>query len=206
MENLKEQLEGYCLYLKLVQERIIDKSFKEQAPYICCKEGCSHCCERGQYPVSEIEVRYIMLKFAELDEAKKTQILDNIQKIINEKKNKNISSKDYFYQCPFLLDKKCSVYENRAIICRTHGLMFFVDEANGSEKYKIPFCVNLGLNYSNVYDKDSKTVTEEAAKIIGAEIPPQAYNLSLKTLTKKEITEHLGFEFGEIKPLVEWFM
>ena len=84
--------------------------------------------------------------------------------------------------------------------------MFFLDDNAGNEKYKIPFCVHLGLNYSNVYDSEQDTITEELVEKVGAKIPPQAYNLSLKTLTKKEITENLGFEFGEIKPLIEWFM
>jgi len=206
MEDFKDRIEGYCLYLKLLHERMIDRYFEEQSPYLCCKEGCSHCCEKGQFPVSKIEMEYIMIKFGNLEAVKRKRIFGNIKNLIEEKKKNNISSKDYFYKCPFLLDKKCSVYDNRALICRTHGLMFFLDDNAGNEKYKIPFCVHLGLNYSNVYDSEQDTITEELVEKVGAKIPPQAYNLSLKTLTKKEITENLGFEFGEIKPLIEWFM
>lgn len=200
------QLEGYQLYLKLIHERMLDKFFKEQAPYLCCKEGCSHCCEKGQYPMSEIEVKFIILKMASLDITVQNQILYNIQNVIKEKLSNNISREDFFYQCPFLINNSCSVYDNRGLICRTHGLMFFLDDNNGNEKYKIPYCVNLGLNYSNVYDKNKKTITDELVEKSGFSVKPQAYNISLKTLTKKEITENLGFKFGDFKPLIEWFM
>ena len=60
-ELSKEQIEGYQLYLKLIHERMLDKYFAEQAPYLCCKDGCSHCCRKGQYPMSEIEIKFIMI-------------------------------------------------------------------------------------------------------------------------------------------------
>ncbi|MBR1680464.1 YkgJ family cysteine cluster protein [bacterium] len=202
MSNIShEQIIGYQTYLKLIHERMLDKYFKEQAPYLCCKDGCAHCCKKGQYPVSEIEFRYILLKFASLEKEKQTQILYNIQSVIKEKLNSGLSQEQFFYRCPFLINDSCSVYENRAIICRTHGLMFFIDDKN-----KIPSCVDLGLNYSMVYDEEKKIISEELCKKSGIETPPQAYNLSLKTLTNSEITKKLGFEFRNIKPLIEWFM
>ena len=205
-ELSKEQIEGYQLYLKLIHERMLDKYFAEQAPYLCCKDGCSHCCRKGQYPMSEIEIKFIMIKMSALNQNIQKQILYNIQKVIKEKISTNQPKEKFFYQCPFLLNDSCSVYENRAIICRTHGLMFFTEDKDGKEKYKIPYCVNIGLNYSNVYDTTLKTVTDELWEKSGIKTPPQAYNLSLKTLTNKNITQELGFEFGEIKPLIDWFM
>lgn len=202
----QEQLEGYRIYLKLIHERMLDKFFKEQAPYLCCKKGCSHCCKKGQYPMSEIEVKFIILKMASLDKKNQEEILYNIQSVIKEKQTSKVSVENFFYQCPFLINNNCSIYENRALICRTHGLMFFIDDNSGNEKYKIPYCVNLGLNYAKVYDKETKTITEELVKKSGLDVKPQAYNISLKTITKKEITSELGFEFGEYKPLIEWFM
>lgn len=201
-----EDLQNYKIYLDLIHKRMIDKYFEEQAPYLCCKEGCAYCCEKGQYPMSEIEVKFIILKMASLDKTVQNQILYNIQEVIKEKLSNNISREDFFYKCPFLINNSCSVYENRGLICRTHGLMFFLEDNNGNEKYKIPFCLNLGLNYSNVYDKSQDTITNELVEKLDAKYPPQAYNLSLKTLTNKEITKQLGFEFGEFKPLIEWFM
>ena len=206
MENIEEQLESYCLYLKLIHERMLDKFFKEQAPYLCCKKGCSHCCEKGQYPMSEIEFLYIMLKFSAQNEQIKEEVLNNIQMLIREKNECGLNSKDFFYKCPFLINNFCCVYDNRAIICRTHGLMFFIEDNDGDEKYKIPYCVNLNLNYSKVYDKNLKTITDELIEKSGINIKPHVYNISLKTLTKKEITKNLGFQFGEFKPLIEWFM
>lgn len=201
-----EQLEGYKIYLKLIHERMLNKYFEEQSPYLCCQNGCAHCCQKGQYPMSEIEVKFILSKMASLEKSLQETILYNIQSIIKEKNTSKLQREDFFYQCPFLINSSCSVYENRALICRTHGLMFFIDDNTGNEKYKIPFCVHLGLNYSNVYDKEQNTITEELIKKVGAKCPPQAYNLSLRTLTNKKITSELGFEFGKFKPLIEWFM
>ncbi len=206
MEISKEQLEGYSLYLKLIHERMLDRYFEEQAPYLCCKDGCSYCCEKGQYPMSKIEVQFIMLKMATLDKKTQEQILYDIQDTIKEKLSANLPREEFFYKCPFLISNSCSVYENRAIICRTHGLMFFMEDKDGKEKYKMPACAEIGLNYSKVYDKSTKKISEEAVNKMQTNTPPQAYNLSLKSLTKKEITQNLGFEFGEIKPLIEWFM
>ena len=155
--------------------------------------------------MSELELQYIMLKYTALDEKSRYLVFKNIQELIAELKSRE-TDEPFFYKCPFLLDGSCSVYENRAIICRTHGLMFFLEDNKGNEKYKIPFCVHLGLNYSNVYDEDLKTITEELCEKSGIEFPPQAYNLSLKRLTEKGITNNLGFEFVEIKPMIEWFL
>ena len=62
------------------------------------------------------------------------------------------------------------------------------------------------LNYSNIYDPETGTLSDEKMKDLGIEQEPIAYNLSLKTLLRKEITHNFDFEFGEVKPLIDWFM
>ena len=50
-------------------------------------------------------------------------------------------------QCPFLINSKCSIYSHRPIICRVHGLSYLCK----NNVAKVPYCVNVGLNYSKVY-------------------------------------------------------
>ena len=205
-----DELANYKVYLNLIEEQMLNKYFEEQKPYICCKAGCSHCCEKGQYPVTKIELAYLLLGFSQLSDEQKTEILNKIQNLKQEKikfETENSNSKEGFmYECPFLQDHKCSVYDYRAIICRTHGLMFFVDDVKtGEPKNKIPFCVNLGLNYSNIYDEETKTLSDVKMYKLGIEQEPLAYNLSLKTLLNNDIAKNLDFEFGEVKTMIDWF-
>ncbi len=205
-----EQFANYKIYLSLIEEKMLNKYFEEQKPYICCKAGCSYCCEKGQYPMSKIELAYILLGFSQLSTEQKTEILEKIKRLKQEKINfesKNPNSVEGFmYECPFLENHKCSVYEYRAVICRTHGLMFFIEDDKTNEpKNKIPFCVNLGLNYSNIYDKETKTLSDVKMYELGIEQEPLAYNLSLKTLLNNDIAKNLDFEFGEVKTMIDWF-
>lgn len=204
-----EQFAHYKAYLNLIEERMLNKYFEEQKPYICCKAGCSHCCEKGQYPVTKIELAYLLLGFGQLSNDAKSEILAKIQKLKQDKvkfESENPNSEEGFmYECPFLEDHKCSVYEYRAIICRTHGLMFFIEGKNGESKNKIPYCVHLGLNYSNIYDEKTDMLSEEKMKALGIKQKPLAYNLSQKILFDYEITKNLGFDFGEVKAMIDWF-
>ena len=208
-----EQLASYKAYLNLIEERMLNKYFEQQKPYICCKAGCSHCCEKGQYPVTKIELAYLMLGFSQLQHEQKVEIVEKVKKLKaeklkyeQEKHSEEQEKEGFMYECPFLKDNKCSVYNYRAIICRTHGLMFFVvDEKTKEEKNKVPFCVHLGLNYSNIYDEKTKVLSLEKMKALGIEQEPLAYNLSLKTLLNNDITKNLDFEFGEVKTMIDWF-
>ena len=204
-------LASYKAYLTLIHTRMLDKYFEEQKPYICCKAGCSYCCQQGQYPMTEIELSYLMLGYKLLPFDIQLKVRENFEKLkarYDFFKQHHGGTKDhpiFMHRCPFLVDNKCSVYDFRAIICRTHGLLFFVEE-NGVQKNKIPYCVHYGLNYSNIYDEETETLSDEKMKTLGLTQEPIAYNLGLKTLLKKEITQNFNFEFGEVKALIDWFM
>lgn len=129
-------MSNYVAFLKELDARL-DAYFEEQAEHICCKKGCSACCEKGDYPISELELQYLMQGYMGLDNELKTEVQRNFSVI--EKGGK----------CPFLINSECSVYEYRPIICRVHGLAYLCDE----KKAKIPYCVHDGLNFSKVYDK-----------------------------------------------------
>lgn len=113
----------------------IDKYFELQKEFICCKAGCSSCCETGDYPISEKELKTLMIGYSKLDNESKIRVQNNLKKMVRGG------------ACPFLLDSLCSVYEYRPTICRIYGLAYITK--NGV--VKVPYCANEGKNYSQVY-------------------------------------------------------
>ncbi len=59
----------------------------------------------------------------------------------------NIKTMERGGACPFLLDKLCSIYPYRPMICRIYGLAYLAK----NNIVKVPYCVNEGKNYSQVY-------------------------------------------------------
>ena len=197
-----EDIQKYRIYLEYLEKKL-GEYFQEQAPYIFCKAGCSSCCEKGEYPFTELEFAYLMLGVQTVDKETFKQIEQNIIKIKNDKANfvKTENNKKFMHACPFLIDKKCSLYNYRGLICRSHGLAFFSKD----KKILVPACVDEGLNYSNVYDFDKKMISSEKYKQTGIAQEPLAHNVGVYYLTKNEITEALKLDFGEIKPMHEFY-
>ena len=151
----------------------IDKRLNEyyelHKEHINCCLGCSSCCETGDYPLSQLELEYIMQGYAKLSDEDKITVQNNI---------KNIEQGGV---CPFLIDKKCSVYPFRPIVCRVHGLAYLCHD----DVVKVPYCAKEGKNYTKVY-KDGEI-----------EINPIKESLDTQSLLK-------DFDFGEIRNLIDW--
>lgn len=194
-------IKKYEKYLEIIGDSL-NRFFEQQRPYIFCKEGCSICCETGTYPFSKIEFEYLMIGYEKLSDNQKEQVKKNIKHIKKEKKKSG--QENFLHACPFLLNKKCSIYNHRGIICRTYGLMSYYSTET-EEEYKIPCCVDNGLNYSNVYDKELKTVTSQSWKESGIEIEPVSYNVDLKFLLNNNTTKELSIDFGQPKGIIDWF-
>lgn len=193
-----EDIKKYRVYLQYLDKKL-GEYFEEQSPYIFCKEGCSSCCEKGEYPFTEIEFAYLMIGVQTLDKQTQDSIEQNMIRIREEKSN--CKEKKFLHACPFLVDKKCSLYNYRGIICRAHGLAFFSKE----QKIMVPACVDEGLNYSNVYDFNTKMISKEKYEALKIPQEPLAHNVGVNYLTDNEITETIGLKFGEIKPMYEFF-
>lgn len=135
-------MQKYKLFLKNFDEKLEKYKSSHQA-FLCCQKGCSICCEKGEYPISELELKYLMHGYIELDISTKIKIQENIKNIKKGEK------------CPFLINNFCSIYEHRPIICRVHGLAYLCKD----NLAKLPYCVNLGKNYKNCY-KDNELLVE----------------------------------------------
>ena len=171
----------------------IDAIFEHQKDYIFCKEGCSYCCEYGEYPFTRLEFEYLLQGYNSLNEPTKQIILENIENIKQDSEG--------YYVCPFLINKKCSVYENRALVCRTFGLLNKEDgKVNG------PFCGKIGLNYSNVFDKDTKELLPDVIKKNNYKHIPRVFDMSIENIQKLDLVNELGIVFSEQKALLEWLI
>lgn len=202
--KIKERamIEKYEKFLEALNN-LLKKYFESQKDYIYCKEGCARCCQSGEYPFSKLEFEYAMLAYDELSETEKF----NIKSKVEEMKRKKAILKDdvFLHECPFLINNKCSIYYHRGIICRTHGLMYYIEDKNGASRNMAPECKDIGLNYSNVYDNDKKVISLELWKQSCIETEPKVYNLSRKILLSTTLVKQLQLDFGETKPLINFF-
>lgn len=175
LEELDMELRGY---------------FSEQKEFIKCKKGCTNCCTIGEYPFSRLEAEYLMYGFVKLPHDTKEKIRKNISEIKIQKSN--FSGERFLYNCPFLIDGGCAVYERRGIVCRTFGLAYLRD----NNTVKVPDCANIGLNYSEVYD---------AAKGEILLNKPIQKDLRTDSILRSKTAEKYELECGEIRPLIDWF-
>jgi len=105
---MKKYFEKY-LELRNEIEILAEKLEKQHKRHLKCKVGCDLCCM--DYSVFPIEFHFILNQLRAQSET--PQI------------NKNTTEED----CIFLNKNKCSMYTERPIICRTHGLpLLFVGE------------------------------------------------------------------------------
>ena len=181
-------INNYIAYLKVLDKRL-DEMFENQAPFIKCKKGCAHCCKNGEYPLSELEYIYIMFCCNKLPEDIKQKINSNIYDLVSQD---NVT----MHQCPFLINNECSVYEARGLICRTFGLISFTKGGRN----KMPFCIDLGLNYADVNNKETGMLEKTAED--GTE--PLAFNINRRVLRSKEVEHDFDIYFGEDKTMLDW--
>ena len=146
------------------------------------------------YPFSKIEFDYIMLAYKNLPVDVQITIKNKVQEL-----KKKYTLEDFFYECPFLINKSCVVYDKRGLICRTFGLI----TEDESKILTLPFCAEKRLNYSKIYNKDTKRLDENLVREYAYSVEPKAYNLSRQNLMYG-LSDNLGFDWGETKLLVDW--
>lgn len=182
-------LENYEKFLERFDKHL-EKLFEGQKENIYCKKGCSLCCSQGDYPFSQLEFLYLTRGYLSLPANVRSVVQQKIQKLLKEKEE--FKGERFEHVCPFLINDECCVYKYRGIICRTFGLCYYDEE---KDYVRLPGCVDYGLNYSKVYNKDEKILTLD-------NVP--AVNLRTdKVLSNKE-AQIFGIEAGEIRPMLDW--
>ncbi len=191
--------ENYEKYLAFLNQRL-EGFFKKQEPYIKCQKGCAKCCKNAEFPYSKMEFKYLLSGFLTLDKEVQDKIENQIKEVVDKKQG--FKGDKFLYDCPFLVDDLCSVYEYRGIVCRAFGLIESVKDG----KSKIPFCAYQGLNYSNVLDTEKKMITNEKFKASGIKQEPVSFNVGYKFLTEEAFENRFNFKFEEKKALIDWFI
>lgn len=192
--SLKKRYEIFLYTLN----KELQKMFDNQAEFIKCKEGCSYCCEKGEYPFSELEFNYLIEGYKQLDSNTKKIIKENIKQI-NKEKSKN-TDKIFMHKCPFLIDKRCSVYNNRGIICRTFGLLC----EHNDGRLTIPFCHEYGLNYAQLYDKELGQLIDERDGIKLSKTEPAAFRIERDNIMNLSIAKNLSIVWGDSKTMIDF--
>lgn len=126
----------YEKFLKEFDEKLA-AYFERDAAAIKCKKGCTFCCENADYPLSLLEMEYLMKGFLLLEKEKHDRVREKIR-----------NTADKPYPCPFLIDGECSIYSYRPLTCRVHGLAYMRSDGI----VKLPECARIGLNYSENFD------------------------------------------------------
>ncbi len=191
MENKTNKFENYEKFLDVVG-RDLNRIFEFQKEYIHCKQGCSYCCRKGDYPISRIEYEYLMEGFEKLDYNLKEQIKANI------KKTKQDNQESYI--CPFLIDDSCSLYNYRPLVCRTFGVL--TEDSSGNPSF--PFCATKGLNFSEIYDKEKNHLSVELVEKNHFKVFPRIFRLNNKVIMNIPLAKELNIDFGEAKKMIDF--
>lgn len=87
-----------------------------------CHSGCSRCCHQrfGVFEVEAHRVRAALLRLSRNDPA------------LRERVREQADDPAVAHHCALLVDDRCAVYEERPLICRTHGLPTRVVDEHGT--------------------------------------------------------------------------
>jgi len=203
---MDKSLEKYIAYTELLKQKL-DLYFSDQKEFLKCKAGCDLCCRNSYYPISELEYKLMKLGIEKLFSEEQKQALNNKAiELLKERRaflKTNPDIMQFKYDCPFLINGACGIYNYRALLCRSHGLIF--KDFENPNKMNAPHCMTLGLNYADVYDKETKQLKKEAFLDKSAKSYPKAYDLSYSFMLK-EANADGDVDFGDIRMLFEWIL
>ena len=90
--------------------KIADRMVKALRPHVACEPGCTACCHMNTL-IYEHEAK----RLAEVSGRKMTTLPYRPMDVVLAEGNKY-----NFQPCPFLVKSRCSVYEDRPLVCRVH--------------------------------------------------------------------------------------
>ncbi len=152
-------------YYKLREEIdwLAKKLEKQHKKHLACKMGCDLCC---------MDYSLLPVEFYSIANALKDQNLKLDYPSVTKEGN-----------CVFLKDHKCTIYSERPIICRTHGLPLLY--MNENEEWELSACE---LNFTT-FDMDDFTNENT--------FPQDRFNSDLFMLNKEFIRELKDKNYGE---------
>lgn len=110
----------YCeqalVQLRTAVGQHFDQAMAKQSLAMQCKAGCAGCCKPG-LTVFGIEGAKIEQALVAL-----RQSAPSLREKVRAQGQKALQAPDTQQACPLLVDDRCTVYEQRPLICRSHGL------------------------------------------------------------------------------------
>lgn len=93
-----------------------------------CSAGCSRCCHQrfGVFEVEAHRVRTALARLAQTDPARRERV------------RRQADDPAVMHHCALLVDERCAVYDERPLICRTHGLPTRVQDEHGDSLQGCP--------------------------------------------------------------------
>jgi hypothetical protein len=85
-----------------------------QGRWMRCAPGCAECCE-ADFGIFPLEAEAVEDAARRLPDAIASQVADRLRRGLH---------------CAFLVDRRCAVYDQRPIICRTQGLPLKLDDGS----------------------------------------------------------------------------
>jgi len=159
---MKIKTEGY-FSLQSQVDQLSHQLEKIHKPHLVCKMGCDLCCM--DYSIFPVEFYTIAENLSK----------QNLKLDLTAVKNNE--------SCVFLKDHKCTIYTERPIICRTHGLPFLY--VNEDEEWELSACE---LNFTE-YDTEDFTYENT--------FPQDRFNSELFMLNKEFIRNFEEQKYGE---------
>lgn len=159
---MKAQTEKY-LKLRNKIDDLAGKLEKQHRSHMECRMGCDLCCMN--YSIFPVEFYSIAGQMTQTG------------------KKLNLSPGKDSESCIFLQDHKCTIYEERPVICRTHGLpLLYVSE---NDEWELSACE---LNFTEFDTEDFNTENT---------FPQDRFNSELFLLNKKFIAEFKEQKYSE---------
>ncbi len=97
-----------------------------------CASGCAQCCHR-RFDVFEVEAAPIRAALT---------VMARDEPTLRQRLRDQAKAPEHAHHCALLVEDRCSVYEQRPLICRSHGLPVAVAEA---DELHVSWCE---LNYA----------------------------------------------------------
>ncbi|MGL1930401.1 MAG: hypothetical protein OCC45_01430 [Desulfotalea sp.] len=106
----------------------------KQLDFTC--KGCSdNCCDSYFMHHTYVEWAYLHLGFSKLPEERQKQVYDRCKEYVKSCKEAKEKDERPQVMCPLNDDGLCSLYHNRLLVCRTHGVPAIMRFPNGQARH-----------------------------------------------------------------------
>ena len=107
-----DEADRYLDQLRAKIDQHFADAVEREPESFACASGCSRCCGH-RFGVFALEARRVREALLHLEATRPGE---------RERLRASASDPEHAHQCALLLDDRCAVYEERPLLCRTHGL------------------------------------------------------------------------------------